>query len=718
MYPITFTGVSPRSLGDLLKGYGLIAVIGEQCPDALFWWDDSSRLVVEGASNEDVVRSCKRLADWAKTVGNSFRPRRGEQCGEPLPCRYHGWAGRKGKKVTCQESSLLLRSSAYLDELDGELACVARAVAVPADSGKRTEPNDALFPAHGQQGSGDYFAQLARAADAAGTTIEDDLQWSLFGRGPGITRSVGSGYLFFPEAIKRYATGVKKWNREKDAPVGPWCFLLALRGALLLRGALRRPRWRRTGYPAFPFVFDGGGVAEIHLPTWCGDFPRTLNELLRQVNQFHVPLGHRSYAVTAAEFRVAVQARGPAVGFEAFHRFVLEARKPGQGERKKASQAIPRGLTRVRGSRDAVQFRHMITPLGESGWIDQFLLPARRDNEKERGYAIERRRRVLDTTIHRAIDEPVDDAYVAVLEAVWHLNRDLLLAGKLRSAFEKSDKKARPAPPLPADVWERAFSDRLASSSEWRLARALGSILGVSGDGDQKVGPILEQLLPVQWNGNTWALPTEPNPLSSVWSGRLPLRDFQSLLWRRWLVSEGLPRLPFAGRRTAPLDDVLRLIRNEVDMSEVHRLVPLFGLLDWPNAESAEVRFSTSIKVRLPIPASYAALRLWFELGIRPDPKARPPRDGEIPRALSLGGVPHVERAIGRALARLRIQGLPWRREEPAPTGKAVATLSPQVTREEAERMALAVMVPISHADTLALSRRLWVATIEKETSA
>jgi hypothetical protein len=83
---------------------------------------------------------------------------------------------------------------------------------------------------------------------------------------------------------------------------------------------------------------------------------------------------------------------------------------------------------------------------------------------------------------------------------------------------------------------------------------------------------------------------------------------------------------------------------------------------------------------------------------------------------LSLGGGPQVGVAVERALGRLGVQGLPWHEQE-SPTGKAVVKAKPRVTDAEAQLMALAVLVPVSRADTLALSRRLLVAVVDKEIS-
>jgi CRISPR-associated protein Csx17 len=725
-----FGGVSPRALGDLLKGYGLIAVIGEQRPEAQFWWDEGFHLVAElppGQPERSVEDLLCHLPQWAESVAAAFGRTVKKSCDNTLPCPDLAahlaveprFKQKKNKKkcsyVMSGGTDSPLKSSLSHDTFDPAIAEIARSAAMPRGDGERNAEPHPLFGSYGQDGTGrgNYFAKLAEAAGAAKKSSED-LGWSLFGLGTEpVKETVDKGFLFFPEPTTRYATGVCKWEQEKAA-VTAWCFLLAMRGALMLRGTLRRLRWRRDGYPAFPFVFEGAGISEVHLPTWGKNHPRVLNELLLQIRHFHVPLGQGNFAATAGEFRAAVQCRGPAVGFDTFHRFNIEARRPRSGgERDRLPQAIPRGLTRVREFQHQVNLRGMIAPLGESGWIDQFVLPRRKDNEEARAFALNRRS-ILDDAIHRAVDEPTLDAYLGVLECVWELSRELLLPGKLRRSFEKHGRTPRPAPPLPATIWERSLAEGLRTKSEWRLARALGSIVGVQ-SGGQTVGPILEQLLPVRyrWDRAMWTVPESAT--SPPWSGRLPLADFQALLWRRWLLSAGLPRLPFSGARKAPLDDVLSLLRSELDVATIHRLTPLFALLDWQAASSAGS--SSAVKPHLPLSPAYAALRLWFELGIAPSATSRPPRDGAVPRLLSRGGSPQVGVAVERALGHLRVQGLPWHEQE-SPTGKAVVKAKPRVKDAEAQLMALAVLVPVSRADTLALSRRLLVAVIEKEISA
>ncbi|AEP13150.1 type I-G CRISPR-associated protein Cas8g1/Csx17 [Chloracidobacterium thermophilum] len=708
MAAVVLGGVSPRSLGDLLKGFGIMAIVGENCPDALFWWDDAFHLAVErpcddGADQtkarqaiEDVVRG--HLLGWGSVVAEAFKPVRGS----------------KEKKIKRQGSKLKKRDNH--DRFEPQIAAWARAIALPDPDKEKTEPHP-LFPAHGQEGSGDYFSQVEKAVEAArGAPL--DIAWSLFAEGnPKLKKGLDSGYLFFPEPMKRYATGIAKWAQDRAA-LSPWCFLLAVRGAVLLRGSLRRLRWGRRAYPAFPFVFEGSVVelgkgkffrnVEIHLPTWNADCPRTLAEFEVQMRQFQARLSGRGFAATAAEFRAAVVGRGPGAAFDTFHRFVLEGRRRGQDQRMR--QGIPRGSTRVgvKGKEHAT-LRLMLAPLAETGWFDQFSTDRLR---AERARAEE--------AIHRAVDEPGPDTYRGILESLWDLNQALVVSGALRRDLEDTRRKPRPLPPLPALLWERALGN--GPDPAHRLGRAIGSILGVRADLGVRaegavVGPILEHMLPVRyrWDDRAWTVPESPPSRSLRWSGLNPLGDFGDLFWYRWLDSAELPRLPFAAARFARLADIAALLRGDVNIREVHCLAALYALLDWQNHnQPLETEQATASGAGVFLPPSYVALRLWLDLGIDPPPESRPPRDGTVARLLSLGSASGVERAVELALRRLRVNGLPWS-TNPRPTGKAVARFAATIPGDEAARMLLAVLVPILKDDTLALSRRLWVPIDEQE---
>lgn len=718
MAQLVFWGVSPRSLGDLLKGYGIMAIIGEDYPDSLFWWDDGFHLVAEShlwTRYEDSKHALAqylgpRLVRWGMQVAASFKPASKKSCNKPLPCPDHPTVKPKKGKKTCPvvivpRKDSVLKSPRDHDALDPEQATWARAIALP--KGETETEAHPLFPGHGQEGRGDYFLQIEKAAKSAEQAAED-LVWSLFAEGtPLLRRVLDSGYLFFPEPMKRYATGIARWVQENNAPVSPWCFLLAMRGALLLRGSLRRFRWGGRSYPAFPFVFEGTTVQqgkgsywkniELHLPTWTQERPRTLVEFEMQMRQFYVRLSGRGFAGTAAEFRAAVAGRGAGAAFDCFHRFVLEGRRPSQQGRM--HQGMPRGLTRVRGiGEKGSLLRLMLAPLAEVGWLDQFITPRLR-----------MRRALVEEAVHRAIEQPGLDSYRGLLEALWDVNRALVLPGAARRDLEEAGRKPQPLPPLPARLWETALEDGLRLAPAYRLGRALGSIVGVPSKNGAAVGPILEHMVPVRWSGSGWALPDRAPSSGNRWSGFDPLADFRALLWSRWLDSSALDHLPFKATRTASLADVVALLRGEVDPHEVHRLASLFALLDWQEWQRPPSDLTAGPHEREPpVHPAYAALRLWLDLGIRPAPDGRSPRDGGIARLLTLGSREHVERASQLALRHLQIHGLPWH-DEPRPLGKAVAHFLARLSDQEAACMGLAVMTPISEEDTLYLARLLLV---------
>lgn len=437
-----------------------------------------------------------------------------------------------------------------------------------------------------------------------------------------------------------------------------------------------------------------------------------------QVRQFQARLTVNGFAATAAEFRAAVVGRGAGAAFDLFHRFVLEGRRPGQ--RQPMRQAIPRGATRVGGrAEQSSALRLMLAPLAETAWLDQFTGLGSRHKDKED--RLRAARAQAEEAVNRAVDEPGLDAYRELLDALWSVNRALVLPGALRRDLKDVGRKPRPLPPLPARLWERALAEGLKTPA-YRLGRALGSILGIRANGGTAVGPVLEHVLPIERRGSHWVVPDpdrkDPKRSGSYssrsrrWAGLDPLGDFRALFWSRWLDSAELPRLPFAGARYVPLADIMALLDGEVNVNEVHRLAALFALLDWRANEPTEYAgYSAEI---VPISPGYAALRLWLELGIRPAHDARPPRDGQVAHLLSLGTQAQVERACALALSRLRIDGLPWS-TDPRPTGKAVARFHATISLEQAARLGLAVMIPISREDTLKLSRRLWVPSDEKE---
>ncbi len=708
MNEIAFSGVSCVSLGELLKGYGVIATVGSEYPDAIFWWNEDLHLVVDGGSELDreqvtlAVRT--RLPIWATDVGQSFQKQR----------------ANKQKGIAGGPSPLEVASGH--DTLDEDLAGFAATVAVFSGGRARSHP---LFPGLGQDGSANYFTTLESEAkklakSGRGTKkVPGDLDAALFGDGAGITRVLGgTGGLFFPGAIKRYATG-SSWVHENDSAITGWDFLLAIRGALLLRGAARSFRGSRRSYPAFPFVFRGSPVKasgqvfivdEVFLPTWSEDRPRTLAELQMQIRQFQARVGGGELASSAADFRRAVQGRGVAGGFHRFHRFVLERRKPGQ--RQPALQAVARGTTVV--GEGATDLRVLLARIDESGWLDQLEQPHLPTKKRDEQLLLAAGK--VHDAIHGCADEPTAHRHLEILHALWQANSLLLARGDAG--------RVRPLPPLPSRGWEKVLAEIFGDAPEARIARALASIgwAGWAANRRQwqpaRFWPIASQILPVEYiaGRRVFCRVPDPKPAQRVaWRGVQPESEFGRVFWRRWLDAarrKDQESLPYDSTRFAPLDDVMTLLRGGLDLRAVHRYCSAFLVLDW----SGPAVGMTYSPARLPASATYAILRLWLETGVHPPHDGRPGWDGSVAQCLLRADPDAMRSACSFALSRLRVVGLPARAtESERRAGRAVARPTPACTTDEARRMLLAVLVPINPFDTERLARRLWVPTSEEQ---
>ena len=319
---VEFRGVSTASLGAMLKGYGVMAGVGAAWSDARFWWTPAGALATKVAELDDsetataheaICDGIFKLARWASDRGEAFEKARGNK--------------KKGKAP----GNPPLEDEATWESLEASLAVDAEGAGVHA--GKTHRPNPVLAR-WGQDGGGNLFNVLRKAGSQA---TRADIDGAIFGGNavPGQRLTKGSGVLF-PEGIKRYATGAV-WIHEKKKPLGLWDFILAMRGLLLLRGAVRSPRGSRYEYPAFPFILPGSVVRaqgkpvqtqEVFLPTWSSDHPRTLSEFQAQVRGFQARVGRRDFASGAADFRRAVAGRAITGAFDAFHRFAPNRGNP------------------------------------------------------------------------------------------------------------------------------------------------------------------------------------------------------------------------------------------------------------------------------------------------------------------------------------------------------------------------------------------------------
>ena len=478
---VEFRGVSTASLGAMLKGYGVMAGVGAEWPEARFWWTPAGALATEVVgvdarepeTAEEVSGVIVRLATWACERGEKFEKTRRKTRKEKGP------DGEQRTIVLQEAGTPRLENEDTWRSLDEALAVDAEGVGV--FTGRIHRPNPVLAR-WGQDGSGNLFAVLREAGKhAKAKAARADIDGAIFGddAAPRTRLIKGSGVLF-PEGIKRYASGAV-WIHDKKKPLGVWDLILAMRGLLLLRGAVRSPRGSRSEYPAFPFIFPGSIIRaqgstvqtqEVFLPTWSSDRPRTLAEFQAQVRGFQARVGRRDFASGAADFRRAVAGRAVTGAFDAFHRFALEPRKPGQ--RSPQNQAVARGSTKI-GPVSAARnsLRLLLAPLDDSGWLEKFR--PRWTGGKVNGTSekLALAKTHFDEAVHAAIDargESAGDAsHVAVLEALWGLQLTLCRVSERPGAFG-------PAPLLEGRAWGRVLCELLKESPAARLGWALASL--------------------------------------------------------------------------------------------------------------------------------------------------------------------------------------------------------------------------------------------------
>lgn len=680
---VEFRGVSTASLGAMLKGYGILAAVAAEWPDARFWWTASGSVATEvaelGDSDVESARTAIESAIWKL---RSWAEGRGKEFQKP-----RGYRGRRAA------GNPPLEDEAKWDLFGPALAEDAEGAGVRAGETHRANP---VLARWGQDGSGNLFSVLREAGEKA---KRDHVRSAIFDESGSVMGGLSKGTgVLFPEGIKRYATGTK-WVHDSLKPLGQWDVILAMRGLLLLRGAVRSPRGSRRVYPSFPFVLPGSVVLsqgsatptqEVFLPTWNADRPRTLGEFQAQVRGFQARVGRRDFASGAAGFRRAVEGRAVTGGFSAFHRFALEPRKPGQSKGQR--QAISRGITKVAPASSVRHgLRSLLAPLDDSGWLDRFGLRSTDGKPEADSAKLARAKARFDEAVHSAIDVPEVQSRVSVLKALWDLQLELW------TVSERSGGTFQPAPLLEGSAWRRSLSDLLEHEPASRLGWALAS-LGWSPVPDENgiKRPIVEQILPVLSVGKRrlYAPQGDDQPRQRVRQpGRNPAKELAGLFWRRWIDTASLPVLPTTGTRHAHVEDVTALLRGEIAVKDVQRYFLALLTLDG-SGHAAPPPPASDHRPLLP---AYASLRLWLDLSARPQPGERRPMDGAVPRGIATGTGRSVADAAKFALRRLRVTGLPGRWPDGTrPTASRVAMPRVHVTSREAGLMATAVLVPIS----------------------
>jgi CRISPR-associated protein Csx17 len=532
----------------------------------------------------------------------------------------------------------------------------------------------------------------------------------------------GKGTPFFPDAIKSYNQGTD-WVTE-DFPFCPLDYLLAVEGALAMRGATSKTLSARSrSRAAFPFVFEGTETmtdeqgkslrvaTSFWLPVWTQ--PTTFDELQSYLLDGQARLPGRDCRFSG-DFARAIRSQGVDAGFFAFQEFQFRL-KGANVPWTTAGRFVPCSGTAMAGV-----LNELLAPVDASGFLDQFEF-----NRERKSDLHPLRAPVLDA-IETAAAEPSADKIVNVLSGLATLNAQLARSKSLREKI--GGGRVTFVPPLRCDDWSTALQD-LQDDPEFEIARALASIRGREKQPDgtySEVESFQGSLVPLRRKQNGWYLPDPPSP-QAVWTGIDLARDLSSVLARRVLDSAKDVRPAVVGTCTARLPTILRFLLGELNDRRIARFVEALSLIDW---RFQQTRFDRSASTAVseqrldPVPVAYAAARSLLEVACElktADDQERSDRSG--PRARVQRTVALLSReeprmaaaATADALRRLAIVGVPnpygeeSRREKPLLAGRDVVQVDESllVDGDSARRLAAAVLIPLDWRDRWTLFRAI-----------
>ena len=437
-----------------------------------------------------------------------------------------------------------------------------------------------------------------------------------------------------------------------DSMTNPWDYVLMFEGALLFAGAAaRRMSPQSSSKAVFPFTVDntaagygtsvdseygGSARAEFWAPLW--DQPANLNELTHLASEGRAQLGRRQVS-NGTNFARAVAGLGTERGVSQFQRYGFLERNG------MAFLAAPLGRFYVQDKQDVTQAANVLFDLDQ--WLESL------------------RRAATGRTAPAGLGTALRQVEQAIIEFCQRgqprdLQNVLLAMGQAERWLATSSLRSGQYPVRPLNFlshqWLRHADDRTA---EFRLARAVASILPGQQDGQGLSGAIRENLEPVKAEARRrteW----QDDSTTFVWNAGDPLSNMMTVLERRCLESRmaGLQHPALDSSHFASLDHVVEFLHGGVDE---RRMTELVLPLSFVRHRPLRARESPQQKTPVALPAAYAVMKLTLLPAVFNCPAFDIP-DTDIwmePTMIAMLRAGRIGEAYRVAVRRLRASGLP-----------------------------------------------------------
>lgn len=542
-----FPGINTDSLGQYLMSLGLLkAAAGRWESTRGFWKEGTFHLAGDFTGSE--LRAYL-LGEW-----------------KPQP--YRKWWAEAQKVGTKAKSSASLHRERAVRSI--EEIRVADSTIIPAGRNQFSP----LFGTGGNVGKRDFEKAWREANEL--TAKSDSPEWleaALTGNTPTSVPPFTIGGTWFVFNNKAFNSGLD-WSR--DGCLSPWSYLLAMEGALLVRGGSgRRLGANARPYAVFPFISQPLQPAadsevgqktpgEFWAPLW--NEPATLSEVRALLQRGLARLGGRA-ATAPHEFALAALAAQTDAGLSGFFRIELR-----QTTSSQVYEAIPRGDFRINAGPAENEPRHSSAAIMQilgPGWFDR--LPyeptSNRSRKKFTGLRGPIERLLLGVAQAPENPEAWQTLILRLADSQSRIDRNLGLR-----------KACRAVPRLGIDWFRHAFPD--LGSPEIRIAAAFSS-LGAGSDYTAACN-----IYGVEIRGKTLDFARPGRPQRAVWHDGDPVSSFLELTERRLTDSDKgkLPALYSPLRLTASEIDFF-LSGETCDLAEVQKWVPPLSLIGWSEKE-------------------------------------------------------------------------------------------------------------------------------------